>query len=702
METDSGGGACCEATVPKGLSNLFRVIKCPLKKVIKDPRLIPIIEEYVSDLNQIVILGYQFIKAYLLHCYDIGKIPLVDANWILNVLKTICIKTNRGGTKCSQKSSTEHTEFQRFYDETFSKVIKMTRPISERKSLILKDLSEKMFVSLTTNIKTHFITYMNRYVNIVHCYPRKQLIHQERDKSKRVQMYQELSREIRLLKCDLIFNHEQGSEVSDPKYHPWIKAERAHLFPKEITVNVAYDVKCQPIQYLKHALYINRQIETLEYRPYQVIPQRTTYIPCHIPLNSSSIIEMLGPQPTKELLAITKSILRLKDHSPNPTRVPKLILYSELFLHAGRYHKKIWERILNLDDKLFKQTEYTFYHQLQTDGFSCSLTFIQKDQAMRRHGTRQMKDQDQDEEQEFQKVTDLTQSECEQYLSGNYKMISQDPGEIDPLSLIDDQDNFFQYSACLRRRETYTKRSAEILHREKEKNHIFELEQRYSGCPKKKKQKKSKKSRRKHKKSKKTEALGSVVASQTEEKPLSHRSTDPDMYQRFIVAKNQVSHQVKEFYQQILFRKLSFRRYVRTLQSETQLVKTIKHHYLERDDPRQILIFYGDHSRSEQMKGCIPCPNLGLKRLLANHFTILEVNEYLTSRVHHGLKQRMENLIVRRGNHHCQVHKILTLHNEETHSCIYVNRDYNACKNILNLGRYYLEHQERPKEFTRT
>lgn len=101
------------------------------------------------------------------------------------------------------------------------------------------------------------------------------------------------------------------------------------------------------------------------------------------------------------------------------------------------------------------------------------------------------------------------------------------------------------------------------------------------------------------------------------------------------------------------------------------------------------------------MRGCVPCPNLGLKRLLAKHFMILEVNEYLTSRVHHGRKQRMENLIVRRGNHHCQVHKILTLHNEETHSCIYVNRDYNACKNILNLGRYYLEHQERPKEFTR-
>lgn len=680
-----------------GCSQLFRAIKCPLKKVIKDPRLIPIIEKYVTDLNQIVILGYQFIKSYLLHSYDNGNIPLVDANWILNVLKTICIKTDKRGTKCSQKSSTERDEFQRFYDATFSKVIKMDRPTTERKSLILKELSEKMVVSMTTNIKTHFIKYLNRYVNIVHYYPKKQLIHQEKDKNKRAQMYLDLSRDIRCLKSDLIIGQIKDA---DPKYHEWFKTELPLLFPKDITVSVAYDVKCQPLQYLKHALYINRQIESLKYRPYQVIPQRSTYIPCHIPLNSSSIIEMLGPQQTKELLSITKHVLRLKGHSPNPELIPKLILYSELLFHAGHYHKKIWERILNLDDKLFKQTNYTFYHQLQTDGFSCSLTFVLKDQSTRRHGTRQMKNEAhvQDEEHEFRKITDLTKTECEQCLSGNYKMISQDPGEIDPLSLIDERDHFFQYSACLRRRETYTKRSAEILHREKEKNHIFEYEQIYSGVPKKKKPKRHKKLNRKHKKQKKQDL---VVASLIEEKPLSHRTTDPELYQRFIEAKNNVSHKVKDFYQQVLFRKLSFRRYVRTLQSEARLVKTITDHYLEPDDSRQILIFYGDHSRSEQMRGCVPCPNLGLKRLLSKHFKILEVNEYLTSRVHHGHKQRMDNLIVRRGNHQCQVHKILTLHNEETHSCIYVNRDYNACKNILNLGRYYLEHQERPKEFTR-
>jgi len=65
----------------------------------------------------------------------------------------------------------------------------MNRPTTEHKTLILKELSEKMFVSITTNIKTHFIKYLNRYVNIVHCYPKKQLIHQEKDKKTGTNVY---------------------------------------------------------------------------------------------------------------------------------------------------------------------------------------------------------------------------------------------------------------------------------------------------------------------------------------------------------------------------------------------------------------------------------------------------------------------------------------------------------------------------------
>ena len=42
---------------------IYKIIKCPLKAVLKNFDIIqPIIENVVIDINQFVILGYQFIR----------------------------------------------------------------------------------------------------------------------------------------------------------------------------------------------------------------------------------------------------------------------------------------------------------------------------------------------------------------------------------------------------------------------------------------------------------------------------------------------------------------------------------------------------------------------------------------------------------------------------------------------------------------
>jgi len=133
------------------------------------------------------------------------------------------------------------------------------------------------------------------------------------------------------------------------------------------------------------------------------------------------------------------------------------------------------------------------------------------------------------------------------------------------------------------------------------------------------------------------------------------------------------------------------------------LVDEIKHKYLsdqELDEGYQLLILYGNHSRTQMMKGCTPCPGIGLKRMLSKYFKILEVDEYCTSIIHHKRHERMTNLVVRQGHHNRKVHKILTLQ-EDTARRIFINRDYNASRNILNIGCEYLKHQTRPLAFCR-
>jgi hypothetical protein len=46
---------------------VYRTIKCPLKTVLKNYHIIhPIIDNLIKDINQLIILGYQFIRLFLL------------------------------------------------------------------------------------------------------------------------------------------------------------------------------------------------------------------------------------------------------------------------------------------------------------------------------------------------------------------------------------------------------------------------------------------------------------------------------------------------------------------------------------------------------------------------------------------------------------------------------------------------------------
>jgi hypothetical protein len=101
----------------------------------------------------------------------------------------------------------------------------------------------------------------------------------------------------------------------------------------------------------------------------------------------------------------------------------------------------------------------------------------------------------------------------------------------------------------------------------------------------------------------------------------------------------------------MLFRKLRFRRYIRTKQSEENLLNEIENKFLskeERKQGRKLLIIHGDYSRTSMMKGCIPTPNIGFKKLLLKRFEILEVNEYNTSKLYSKTFKELTNVSVRR------------------------------------------------------
>ena len=93
---------------PDPSEQVYRIIKCPLKCVLKKcDTLYPIIEKAVMDMNEIVILSYQFVRMYLLNKFNHKQeLPNINKKFVLDVIKTIScsgealvVKSRSGATR---------------------------------------------------------------------------------------------------------------------------------------------------------------------------------------------------------------------------------------------------------------------------------------------------------------------------------------------------------------------------------------------------------------------------------------------------------------------------------------------------------------------------------------------------------------------------------------------------------------------------
>jgi len=201
-------------------------------------------------------------------------------------------------------------------------------------------------------------------------------------------------------------------------------------------------------------MYINNEIEKLWGKPYAFIPQRNNIVPCNVLFNTSGIADLLGSE-IKDLFSHKKS---------------------KIILNCKKYQSHVWSKILKLEKRsIFNDKNYVFYNQIMTDGFNCCLLFILKKYKDKEYGDKLPKPQDEDDE--IIKINDLSKEECNKYLDKTkYKYVGLDPGYNSVISMVDENNVFYKYSGCRRRYENYTKRSNQIILKEKKKNNIIEKE----------------------------------------------------------------------------------------------------------------------------------------------------------------------------------------------------------------------------------
>jgi hypothetical protein len=323
---------------------------------------------------------------------------------------------------------------------------------------------------------------------------------------------------------------------------------------------------------------------------------------------------------------------------------------TELFKAIKENQYDVWNNLLNLQHKTFKSKYYQFHYQIQTDGISCSLLFIRKDLKDKKWGSRVPTLQEQD----FHNIEDLSIEKLKEVAPRN--IVGCDPGKRSLVYMMDDKGNKLQYTAPQRKRESKAKTNQRILLVEKKRNNIIEKETHLS----------SKNS----------------------------KSVDYEKFKVFLVEKDKLNKETTEFYKRDVWRKMKFRQYSYGKKSIDTFLNKIKETFGE-----NVLIGYGNWSRSTQMKHIMPTMNKGLRKLIHNKYDTITINECNTSKKCCECNNDLSYYRRSDGNKQFRLLVCSGCVRPQVKQIVFRTRDANSAINIMNITKCWIDRQERPACF---
>jgi hypothetical protein len=413
----------------KNDKSAYKTLKIPLKTILLNRDTIqPVINNLVFEMNDLVIHTYQFIRLYILHCYNNNNfLPELNDIFISYCIKTLGTRDNRG-KKCKDTELLETLE--EFYKTEYQPLLNHEKTNLKNTTFLLPYLATQIHTSLSNNIQEHFIQHFLRFIN-------KTTDDITEDKQILFQFKKNL---MELTDTDELFNN-------------WKDTHLQNIIPENVKKSVYYDVKVRPFEYLKGMLYMNDVLEKQESKLFQPLPLRNNIIPKHIILDTACIINLFCPEKDKKGNKIKKG---------------------ELLSNIKDNQNEVWSNMLNLNHIIFKNKHYHFHNQIQTDGISCCLLFIRKDLKDKKWGAKVPVL----EEQDFYNIEDLSKEQLETLKDRT--IIGCDPGKRSLVYMMDNKGNKLQYTAPQRKRESKAKCNQRILLYERKKNGIIEKETQLS------------------------------------------------------------------------------------------------------------------------------------------------------------------------------------------------------------------------------
>ena len=664
-------------------------VKVSLQHILKHKNVEqPKIGKVVGQVHKIVVHTLQFMKLYLLDCYETtGTLPPINDKFILACIKTCCHKKQENiGRPPKPETVALKSTLQTFYD-THYKQLTCGEPLTYTGlHQILSYCCKDILTMYENNVKQHYVEYVERYVNVV--WKKRFIIETigrvKKSKAERKQTVNAFCAQLRRLKKDLL-NVKDAKYKSHASYHKWIREQKQLIVPNKPKFRkeqLAYDIQCAPQDYLPCMVYMMKHVEGEEETISNVFPLRSDIVSKHIKLDTATLVDILFTETTGRSKRKTKSVLqkrqqeRLKreedvenGNAPNPAKkgVNGLKAFFKTKGNLKRYEDKLWSLFFNTKLQCFRKKWYSFHHMIYTDGVSACILLTRKDIA----GLKKM--------ERLQKMRKTPSVGKEQYvdelrdtseLQGK-TIVAIDPNMSDLLYCVDGDTRGrtqFRYTQDQRRKETKQKKYQKI-------------QQLY-----------------------KQELVDgkSVVEWETELSLFNKKTLSMETFKEYLQKKNQLNHALLPFYEKRIFRKLKLNGYWNRQRSEQRMLRRFRKLFGSKEET---VVCFGDWEQRKHRKYKEPIKGKGFRALFRrNGFRTYLVDEHKTSckcsnceggscekfRIGGNPKPQKSSRVLKHGVLMCTTCKALW------------NRDENSARNIYKIAYNAISNKKRPDYLCRS
>ncbi len=405
------------------------------------------------------------------------------------------------------------------------------------------------------------------------------------------------------------------------------------------------------------------------------------------------------------------------------------------FTNKNNYNKdirgkanEIWEIIFNISDKKFKFKDYSFNHQISTDGYSVSISFIKNSEIFKKNikldrqknGRDKVKNSQKGKSEENIKL--LMEQKEEDKIIKKKKLIEknildfkQKQKEFKELPKEDQEklkfnkkiNNEFNYIEDLVNVHTFLSQlkkdehDGKLVYVDPGKRSIgtFMGENGYFNYTSKMRTYSTK--RTKYNKlidsmKQKTLLDGKTVKKWEEELSYYNKKTiDLDKFESYMKIKISMKDLIEEETKYNTYlQKLKWFLYLNTKKHENKILEDLRDKY--GSDATMIVGDWSDKCRLSY----ISTPGVGFRKMLSKKFKVHLLGEYNTSKLSYKTDKETTKLKLHKNGELCELYPVLTYQmGNGRMGCI--NRDKNATLNYQKIVRSLIETQKRPEAFTR-